>query len=174
MKNPRSPTLAFEYWNWKLPMVRAILSAVAGYILLVAISISGVAATWFGLGPRFAFVRETNQASLGWSMLQLACGCIAAMAAGALTTKLAGKDHAKGLQVLLGMLVFLGLLSLLVTSYSDPTELPQGKTIDTLSFQEAGYYARSPLWYLVAIIFVVCVGAKIGSRLSLSRKPNAA
>jgi hypothetical protein len=152
-------------------MVRTILSAVAGYVLIVAISIAGVAATWFGLGPRFAFVGETNQASLGWSLLQLGSGLIAAMAAGALTTKLAGKDHAKGLQILLGMLVFLGLLSLVTTSYSNPTELPQGKTVDTLTFSEAGQYARSPLWYLVAIIFVVCAGATIGSRLSLLRKP---
>jgi len=155
-------------------MVRTILSAVAGYILMVAISVSGVAATWFGFGPRFAFVGETNQASLGWSLLQIGCGLIAAMAAGALTTKIAGKDHARGLQILLGMLVFLGLLSLVTASYSNPTELPQGKTIDTLSFSEAGQYARSPLWYLVAIIFVVCAGAKIGSILSLKRNQQAA
>ncbi|MFN7629007.1 MAG: hypothetical protein ACK5PZ_19440 [Pirellula sp.] len=155
-------------------MVRAILSAVVGYILMVAISIAGVAATWFGLGPRFAFVGETNQASLGWSLLQLGCGCIAAIAAGALTTKLAGKEHAKGLQIFVAMLVFLGLLSLITTTYSNPTELPPGKTIDTLSFSEAGQYARSPLWYLIAIIFVVCAGAKIGSLVSVSREPKAA
>jgi hypothetical protein len=72
------------------------------------------------------------------------------------------------------MLVFLGLLSLITTTYSNPTELPPGKTIDTLSFSEAGQYARSPLWYLIAIIFVVCAGAKIGSLVSVSREPKAA
>lgn len=63
-------------------MIRALFSALLGYAAMLIVILGGIAATWFGLGNRFAFVGDTDQASSGWSLLQLASGLAAARVGG--------------------------------------------------------------------------------------------
>jgi hypothetical protein len=143
-------------------MVRAIFSAILGYVLMVVISLVGIAATWFGLGNRFAFIGDTNQASMGWSWIQLGIAFIAAIIAGAVATRVAGPSARLGIAILMAMLIGLGALSLFFALNAAPTPLPEGKTIDTLTFTEAGQYARSPTWYHLAVVVIGSIGLLLG------------
>lgn len=145
-------------------MVRAILSAIAGYVVMVFVVIGGIALTWYGLGNRFAFVGDTNDASLGWSLIQLLNGAFAAALGGYAAMNLGGAKGPLASRILLGMLVLLGLLSLSMALNATPPPMPEGKTIDSLTFTEAGQFARSPTWYHFAIVAVGCAGVWVGSR----------
>lgn len=58
----------------------------------------------------------------------------------------------------MGIIIVLGTLTLVMQVASEPKPLPEGKTIDTLTFSEAGQYAVSPTWYNAAIIVVGVIG----------------
>ena len=145
-------------------MVRASLSAIAGYVIMVFVVVGGSAVTWYGLGNRFAFVGDTNEASLGWSLLQLLTGGFAA-AVGGYAAMYLGRDNGPlASRILLGMVLVLGGLSMLMALQATPQPMPEGKSIDSLTFTEAGQFARSPTWYHFAIVVVGCAGVWIGSR----------
>jgi hypothetical protein len=152
----------FRQLSGNILLIRAILSAVTGYFLMAAICMAGIAATWFGLGNRFAFVGDTNEASLGWSLIQLGVGFVAAWIAGIVATRIAGPQARMGIALLLAIILGLGGLLWYMTANSPLQALPEGKSIDTLSFAEAGEYARNPSWYYPAIIGVGCLGILIG------------
>lgn len=153
-------------------MVRAFLSAIAGYVIMVFVVVGGIALTWYGLGNRFAFVGDTNEASLGWSLIQLLNGGIAAALGGCAAMYLGQGQGPLASRILLGMVLLLGGVSLAMALQANPPPMPEGKTIDSLTFTEAGQFARSPTWYHFAIVAVGCAGVWIGSRCS-PRLPNA-
>jgi hypothetical protein len=151
-------------------MIRAIFSAIAGYALMVIVVLSCIAATWFTLGNRFAFEGESRTASLGWSVIQLLAGGLGAIAGGALAAWLAGPKHALAIRILTGMILVLGILNAVLSLGITPPPLPEGKALDSLSFSEAGQYARSPTWYLFAIVIAGVAGIGMGGRLASTKQ----
>lgn len=150
-------------------MIRAIFSAIAGYFLMVIVVLSCIAATWFTLGNRFAFEGESRTASLGWSVIQLVAGGLGAIAAGALAAWLAGPKHSLAIRILIGMILVLGILNAVLALGVTPPPLPEGKTLDSLNFSEAGQYARSPTWYLFAVVIAGVAGIWMGGRLATTK-----
>lgn len=148
-------------------MIRALLSAVLGYVVMVIVILGGIAATWFGLGNRFAFVGDTNQASLGWSLLQLASGLAAACVGGWLTARVAGGRASLAIKILTAVILTLGMISLVAHLTIVPPPMPEGKTIDSLTFTEAAEFARYPVWYDAVIILVGVVGIRVGASVAL-------
>jgi len=148
-------------------MIRAILSAILGYAMMVALVISGIAATWYGLGNRFAFEGDTHHASLGWSLIQLGLGFVAAFLASTVAIQAAGPNARLAVGILLSMLFLLGILTFVLAIQATPAALPEGKTIDDLTFVEAGQFAQSPPWYHLAIVIVGCLGVLVAFAVRL-------
>ncbi len=140
-------------------MVRAVLSAVLGYFVMVAICMIGIALTWYSFGNRFAFSGDTMLASTPWSLIQLAFGFLAAWMGGSIAIRTAGSSRARQTILILTIAIIgLGLLNLALQLRMTVPPLPEGKTIDTLTFMDAGQYSISPWWFNVAIIFVGIAG----------------
>lgn len=148
-------------------MIRASLSALLGYAAMLTVILGGIAATWFGLGNRFAFVGDTNQASLGWSLLQLASGLAAACVGGWLTARVAGDRASLAIKILTAAILVLGLVSLAMHLAITPRPLADGKTIDSLTFTEAAEFARYPVWYDAVIIVIGVLGIRVGAAVAL-------
>jgi hypothetical protein len=156
-------------------MIRAISSAILGYVTMVIVILGGIAATWFGLGNRFAFVDNTNQASLGWSLLQLVSGLVASCLGGWVAARVAASRANLAIKIFTGLILVLGLLSLAMHLAVTPPPLPEGKTIDSLTFTEAAEFARSPVWYDAVIILVGILGIRVGAAIALpARDPSRA
>lgn len=148
-------------------MVRAILSAILGYLTMVIVILGGIAATWFGLGNRFAFVDESNQASLGWCAIQLVSGLVAACLGGWVAARLAAGRANLAIRILTGVILVLGVVSLATHLAVAPPPLPEGKTIDSLTFTEAAGFARYPIWYDVVILLVGVLGIRVGAAVAV-------
>jgi hypothetical protein len=147
-------------------MVKPILSAVLGYVVMVICVLLGIATVWFAMGPQFAFDGESVNASVNWSLSMIGCGLIAAMIGGFVAAKTAGSSRSRALQCLIALVIVLGLVTFVMQRSSEPQPLPEGMTIETLTFQDAGKYAVSPTWYNVAIVIVGVIGVWIGGRMA--------
>lgn len=145
-------------------MVRAILAAVGGYVFMVMIVMTGIAAVWFSMGNQFAFDGESNRASMKWTLAMLASGLVASIAGGLFASLVGGTKGNSAVRILLGIVLVLGLLSLAAQLVAEPPMMPEGTKVADLTFVEAGTYAVSPMWYNVAIIFVGLGGTCFGGR----------
>lgn len=147
-------------------MLRTILGVIAGYLSMTVFVVTSIAITWFGLGPEFAFQGDSVAASTGWSLIILAAGFVAAIVGGLVASLVAGKANQKRTIIgLLSLMCILGTMTAAFQMITPVVPLPDGKTIATLTFAEAGQYARSPNWYNVAIIFVGIAGVLTGAKL---------
>jgi hypothetical protein len=146
-------------------MGRAILGAVIGYVVITMLVVLGITIVWNTMGNEFAFEGETNRASTPWTICMLLSGAVAAVVAGATAAVVAGPRRELSVQILLGLVIVLGTLSLVGQLASTPPALPAGKAIRDLTFFEAGTYAVTPMWYTIAVIFVGALGVYLGGRM---------
>jgi hypothetical protein len=159
--------------------MRTVIAVIVGYVVMVLVVMMGIAVTWFTLGAKFAFDGDTIGASTGWSLVMMLAGFIAAIAGGLTAALIAGKARQLGaVKGLVALIVVFGVLTVVMQMMATPLPLPEGKTIENLTFAEAGQYARSPTWYNIGIIVVgvtgVMVGSKmLGRRTSTSTEPDA-
>lgn len=145
--------------------MRTVLAVIAGYVVMVAGVLLGIAVIWFSLGAKFAFDGNTAEASIGWSMTMLIAGFMAAVVGGIAAGKVAGETRrSAATKGLVGLIVVFGMLTVITQLMSAPAPLPEGKTIENLTFTEAGQYARSPTWYNVGIVVVGVAGVIVGSK----------
>lgn len=146
--------------------MRAAIAIILGYVVMVIVVMLGIAATWFSLGAEFAFDDETFGASTGWSLIMLLAGFIAAIVGGITAAIVAGpQKRPVAIKGLVGLIIALGLLTLIMQLTATPAPIPEGKTIENLTFAEAGQYAVSPTWYNVGIIIVGAAGVIVGSKI---------
>ena len=147
-------------------MIRITLAVILGYVAMVILVVTGIALCWYLLGSTFAFEKGTNQASLGWSLINLFSGLLAAIVGGWVAATIAREKRNFAIKSLLTFIIAFGLFSAMMQLMLPPSVLPEGKTIHDLSFAEAGEYARSPTWYNFTIILVGVFGILIGSKLA--------
>jgi hypothetical protein len=155
-------------------MLRAIASAILGYVVMAAGVIGGIAALWFSLGSRFAFADNSSMASTQWSVATLLMGFLAALVGGSVATKAGGPVAQRAVRILVILLLVLGTAQWVMQFDRAPAPLPPGKTLDDLTFMEAGQYAVSPSWYNAAIVLVGAVGVAIGGHCCSRAQPEQA
>ncbi len=151
-------------------MWRVIAGPISGYIAMVVCVILCIAIVWFSLGPAFAFEDNTFNASLGWTITMLICGLGAAVVGGIVAKTVGG--NSKAVVGLAGLILVMGVLTIVGQSMSDPVLPPEGMKPDGLSFNEAGQYAKSPMWYNYSIIVAGIIGALVGGSL-IKDKPTS-
>ena len=151
-----------------LSVLRVVFGVVAGYGVIVAATLSGIAAAWAVVGAEGAFRPETTEASVLWSVASCILGLIASLAGG-FVAALVGKQNSRLPETALAVLVLaLGLAMAVVQLGSEPSPLPEGKTIGELTFFEAGDVASPPDWYNFSIPWIGAVGVMVGANFRRS------
>lgn len=147
-------------------MWRVFVAPIVGYIVMVIVVMLGIAAVWFSMGASFAFDGNTVNASLGWTLAMLVAGLIAAIVGGMVASMIGGWQYAaKAVMGLAGLILVMGLLTIVLQSMAEPTPVPADFNVADLSFTDAGKYSRSPMWYNFAIVVVGIVGTLVGGKL---------
>ena len=154
--------------------MRLAIAVLVGGVLMLGVFLGALAFMWFGLGPRFAFEGEGPMASVPWTigmLLGVELGCLLA---GWGATRLAGSRSPIAIGILLGLLVVWGVATWNGSRSGAMRKLPEGKTIATLSFAEAGEYSDSPFWFPLAMLPTGIGGLLLGSILAKSMPRRAA
>jgi len=113
-------------------------------------------------------------ASVPWTigmLLGVELGCLLA---GWGATRLAGSRSPVAIGMLLGLLVVWAVATWSGSRSGAMKKLPEGKTIATLSFAEAGEYSVSPFWFPLAMVPTGIGGLLLGSILAKSMPRRAA
>ena len=146
-------------------MIRKILGAVAGYVVLFFSTFLLFTGLSVVLGPDRLFRPGNYEPSMMWIIGAFVIGLIAA-AIGGYVAELIGKSGAvkimAGLVVLIGVFVFVQLFR--------ETSAVETRTVD-LPIMEAMFKAREPLWFAAVnpLLVVIAVFAGGGLRKSQGR-----
>ena len=143
-------------------MVRNILGAVAGYIVLVVVVMLGVGASWLVLGSSGAFDGEGPAPSTTWVASNIVFGFVAALAGGCVARKIGRSMTA--VKILVALLLLLGGYVAVTAESSYAKREPVDRPVAEMSFFEAGRHAKAPAWYNYLIPVVGAIGAAIGGR----------
>lgn len=146
-------------------MLRSVLAAVGGYIVMVIVVISGLGIAWMILGGSGAFAGEGPDPSTAWMAFSLAFGLIGAVAGGFVAGGVGRSMTA--VKILIGVLLVLGVYLALTADSNLADRTPIDKPVAEMSFTEAGQHARQPAWYNWVIPLVGAAGVWIGGRKSL-------
>ena len=144
-------------------MLRNILVAILGYVVVVIVVMVGIGIAWMFLGGEGAFRGDSYIPSGPWIALNLAFGFVAALAGG-WTARKVGKS-AEPVKILATLALVLGL-SLAALGQWGPEPAPPAidKPPAELSFTEAGAVAQQPSWYNWLVPFLGFVGVLLGGR----------
>jgi hypothetical protein len=154
--------------------MRLATAVLVGGVLMLGVFLGALAFMWFGLGPRFAFEGEGPMASVPWTigmLLGVELGCLLA---GWGAKRLAGNRSPMAIGILLGLLVVWGVATWNASRNAATRKLPDGKTIQSLSFAEAGEYSVSPFWFPLAMLPTGIGGLLLGGILAKSIPRRAA
>lgn len=146
-------------------MLRNILGAIAGYIVMVVIVIASIAGTWAVLGAEGSFSGDGPYPSTAWNASNVAFGFIAAFVAGWVARKIGRTGLA--VKILVSLMLVLGLYGALTAESSYQKRVAKAeidKPVGELTFMEAGVVARNPTWYLWLIPLIGAAGALLGGR----------
>ena len=138
-------------------MLRNILAAIVGYIAIVAVLFALSSLLWLTLGPSRAFQPGTWEVTAGWIIMTIVIGFVAAYIGGRVCARMA--HDAKGAMILIGILVVLGVVSVLI-----PVEAATGPRPDDVSMMEATMSGRQPTWLTWLNPVIGVVGIWLGSR----------
>ena len=143
--------------------LRIGLAVVAGYASMFAASMLGVGIAWTALGSERAFHEGTTVASSPWSALMCAFALASAAGGGFVAKRVAGQ-RSRGAALALALLVLvLGHGIAFAQLGSEPSPLPEGKTISDLTFFEAGEVASAPVWYNFTLPWIGAAGVLLGA-----------
>jgi hypothetical protein len=146
-------------------MVRSIVGAVVGYVVMVVVVVASIAGTWAVLGPAGSFDGEGPYPSTAWTVSNLLFGLLGAVAAGWVALKL-GRS-ARAVKILVGLILVLGLWSALTAESSYEKRIAEAgidKPVADLTFLEAGRVAKNRAWYNWSIPLVGVAGVLLGGR----------
>ena len=138
-------------------MLRNILAAIVGYIAIVAVLFALSSLLWLMLGASGAFQPGTWEVAAGWILGSIGIGFVGAYIGGRVCARVA--HDAKGALILIGILVVLGVVSILI-----PVEAATGPRPDDVGMLEATMSARQPTWLTWLNPVIGVVGIWLGSR----------
>lgn len=138
-------------------MLRNILAAIVGYIAIVAVLFALSSLLWLVLGASGAFQPGTWEVASGWILGSIVIGFVGAYIGGRVCARMA--HDAKGALILIGILVVLGVVSILI-----PVEVATGPRPDDVGMLEATMSARQPTWLTWLNPVIGVVGIWLGSR----------
>jgi hypothetical protein len=124
-------------------VVRNILAAIGGYVVMILVVFVGIGSAWMILGASGAFAGESPTPSSAWMVGNLVSGFMAAVAGGWAARRV-GTSSAS-VRILIGLVLVLGVVSLLLSQGASVQALD--KPVADLTFMEAGSYAVQPAWY---------------------------
>jgi len=138
-------------------MLRNILAAIVGYIAIVAVLFALSSLLWLALGASRSFQPGTWEVASGWILGSIAIGFVGAYIGGRVCARMA--HDAKGALILIGILVVLGVVSILI-----PVEAATGPRPDDVGMLEATMSANQPTWLTWLNPVIGVVGIWLGSR----------
>lgn len=143
-------------------MLRNVLGAVLGYVVMVIVVLAGIGVAWMILGGSGAFDGEGPVPSMAWVVNNLLFGFVAAIAGGFAARKIGRSMTA--VKILVGLILAFGAWFAVTADSSYAKREPVGKPVAEMSFTEAGQHARNPSWYNFVIPLVGVAGVLIGGR----------
>ncbi|MBX3373166.1 MAG: hypothetical protein KF817_04970 [Phycisphaeraceae bacterium] len=152
-------------------MIRAIASAILGYLVMAMLVVAGIGLVWVTMGPGFAFAGESTVASPVWCIVMLGFGLAAAVVGGFVAAAVGGSRRRHATNILLGIVLVLGLVTFAMQLGGEAQPLPDGRRVADLTFVEAGQLAFSPAWYNAGVIVVGLAGVWLGSRIRCGGAP---
>ncbi|MDE2848049.1 MAG: hypothetical protein OXO51_15180 [Gemmatimonadota bacterium] len=140
-------------------MLRNILAAIVGYVVMAAVLFVLFSLLWVAVGPSGAFQPGSWEVPTGWSLGSLVLGFVGAYIAGLVCVRV-GHD-ARAAIILIGLVIVLGVVRALT-----PVEMPAGPRPDDLSMMEATAGAIHPAWFNWLNPLIGAAGVWFGSRKS--------
>lgn len=152
-------------------MLRTIAAVIAGYVVLFLFTAVSFSLFYMATGPAFAYEPGSSVASTGWMSGAIVLSLIAA-ALGGWTAARIGRSFRPAIG-LAALVLVLGLVSAVMLR-GVTRNLPEGRTIESLSVMEVAQYTTQPDWYNFAIPFVGVIGVLAGGTLAVRRRTVAA
>ena len=146
-------------------MGRSLLAGILGYVCMVVVVMVGALVQWLILGPVGAFEPDSTIASTSWAVAACISGLVASIVGGVVAARIDRAAPQRGVRILIGIVLVLGVLTAVGTMMGEPQQLPDGKKLADMEFVEAGQYATSPAWFNWLIPFIGATGAWAGSCL---------
>ena len=140
-------------------MLRNILAAIAGYVVMAAVLFVLFSLLWVAVGPSGAFQPGSWEVPVGWALGSLVLGFVGAYIAGLVCIKVA--HDARAAILLIGLVIVMGVVRALM-----PAEMPAGPRPEDLSMMEATAGAVHPAWFNWLNPLIGAVGVWFGSRKS--------
>lgn len=154
-------------------MIRSTIAALGGYLVIAVIVMSLSMITFYGFGNSFVFEEGTVNVSMAFMVTQLIIGAIAALIGGWATALFAKHERPQATMILVGIIVMLGFVFAAGSTVFPRSKLPDGKSVEELSFSGVGQYAVQPKWYPFALPIVGAIAAFAGSKLFQSQMGTA-
>ena len=142
-------------------MGRAILGVVVGYLVIFIVLFCVLTAAYLAMGPNAAFQPGSFRPSMGWVVIEIVVGLVAAVLGGMTCIAIARKRGAvTALVVVILVLGALGAIPAFMAA-SAPEAVREG----SLTNMEAMMQARQPVWMALFNPILGVVGVLVGSRL---------
>lgn len=140
-------------------MLRNILAAIVGYVVMAAVLFILFSLLWLAVGPSRAFQPGSWEVPVGWALGSLVLGFVGAYIAG-LVCVLVGRDG-RAAMILIGLVIVFGVVRALT-----PVEMPAGPRPDDVSMMEATAGAVHPAWFNWLNPLIGALGVWFGTRKS--------
>ena len=140
-------------------MLRNILAAIVGYVVMAAVLFVLFSLLWVAVGPTGAFQPGSWEVPVGWALGSLVLGFVGACAGGKVCVRIA--HDARAATILIGLVIVMGVVRALM-----PVEMAAGPRPDDVSMMEATAGAVHPAWFNWLNPLIGAAGVWLGSRKS--------
>jgi len=150
-------------------MLRKILGAIAGYIVLFIVIFATFSVAYLVMGANAAFTTGSYDVTMTWIIISFILGFIAAVVGG-YAASVVGKSWG-AVKILAGIVLVMGILTaILVAVAPKPTD---GRPAGTANL-EAMSKAQTPLWVCIINPLIGIAGVLVGGSLKKNIGDRAA
>ena len=144
------------------PLVKNILAAVLGYVVMFVVSFPLFTLMWTLLGADGSFLPGSWQVSSAWAASSIVLGMTVAIAGGFSCSKLAATGQ--GVGILIGLVIALAILA----AMPDAATAPAVRPADITMF-DAMVSAEQPAWIMWLNPVIGVIAVLLGAKLEASR-----
>ena len=144
-------------------MLRKILGAIAGYIVIFIIIFVTFSGAYLTMGADKAFEPGTYDVTMTWIGVSFVLGFIASVIGGFVAALIGNKG---AVRILAGIVLVMGVLTLVMVSMSPK---PGPRTPSVSNF-EAMAQAQQPLWLCIANPILGIIGVMVGGSLRKNKE----